>query len=85
MVGEIISRFEKRQLKVVAMKMLQATRDQITAHYPVTDAVWVARLGEKSLGTFKENDVDPKEFLGTDQPHEIGEKVVEYLINYMTR
>lgn len=49
LVGEIISRFEKRQLKVVAMKMLQATRDQITAHYPVNDPVWVARLGEKSL------------------------------------
>jgi len=49
LVGEIISRFEKRQLKVVAMKMLQATHDQITAHYPVTDATWVARLGEKSL------------------------------------
>jgi len=84
LIGEIVGRFEKRQLKVVAMKMLQATRDQIIAHYPVTDAKRVARLGEKSLGTFKENNVDPKEFLGTDQPSEIGEKVVEYLINYMT-
>lgn len=84
LIGEIVSRFEKRQLKVVAMKMLQATRDQITAHYPVNDPVWVARLGEKSLGTFKENSVDPQEFLGTDKPDEIGKKVVEYLINYMT-
>lgn len=84
LIGEIISRFEKRQLKVVAMKMLQATRDQITAHYPVSDEAWVSRLGEKSLWTFKQNNVDPKEFLGTDQPHEIGEKVVDYLINYMT-
>lgn len=84
LIGEIVSRFEQRQLKVVAMKMLQATRDQITAHYPVSDAAWVSRLGEKSLGTFRENNVDPKEFLGTDKPSEIGEKVVEYLINYMT-
>jgi nucleoside-diphosphate kinase len=49
LVGEIISRFEKRQLKIVAMKMLQATRDQITAHYPVSDTAWVSRLGDKSL------------------------------------
>ena len=85
LIGEIVGRFEKRQLKVVAMKMLQATREQIIAHYPAQDQSWVTRLWEKSLGTFKENDVNPKEFLGTDQAHEIGQKVLDYLINYMTR
>jgi nucleoside diphosphate kinase len=49
LIGEIVSRFEKRQLKVVAMKMLQASREQITAHYPATDHAWVTRLGTKSL------------------------------------
>jgi nucleoside-diphosphate kinase len=85
LIGEIISRLEKKQLKIVAMKMLQATQDQIQKHYPADDDVWVTRLGTKSLGTFSENGLDAKDFLWTDQPHEIGKKVLEYLINYMTR
>jgi len=85
LVGDIVSRFEKRQLKIVALKMTQATRNLITAHYPAGDEARVTRLGTKSLGTFAENKLDPKDFLGTDKPHEIGEKVLEYLINYMTR
>jgi nucleoside-diphosphate kinase len=44
LIGEIVGRFEKRQLKVVAMKMLQATREQIVAHYPAQDQSWVTRL-----------------------------------------
>lgn len=44
LIGEIVGRFEKRQLKVVAMKMLQATREQIIAHYPAQDQSWVTRL-----------------------------------------
>lgn len=85
LIGEIISRFEKRQLKVVAMKMLQATREQITSHYPAQDEARVARLWSKSLWTFQENNIDPVDFLWTDNPSEIGKKVLDYLINYMTR
>ncbi len=85
LIGEIIGRFEQKQLKVVAMKMIQATRDQIVAHYPATDNDRVTRLGTKSLSTFQDNDLDPTEFLGTDKPKEIGEKVLQYLIDYMTR
>ncbi len=85
LVGEIVSRFEQRQLKVVAMQMKQATREQIMAHYPADDEKRVTRLWTKSLGTFEENNIDPKQFLGTDKAHQIGEKVLDYLINYMTR
>jgi len=85
LVGDIISRFEKRQLKIVAMQMQQVTREQIMAHYPADDQKRVTRLWTKSLGTFQENDLDVKDFLWTDKAHEIGEKVLEYLVNYMTR
>lgn len=65
--------------------MLQATREQIATHYPADDQAWVSRLGTKSLGTFQENGLDPIDFLGTADPAEIGTKVLDYLINYMTR
>ena len=44
LVGDIVSRFEKKQLKIVAMQMLQVTRDQIMAHYPASDQKRVTRL-----------------------------------------
>ena len=32
-VGEIISRFERAGLHLIAMKMVQATKDQLEGHY----------------------------------------------------
>jgi nucleoside-diphosphate kinase len=41
LVGTIISKFENRGLKIVAMKMIQATESQVRAHYPMTDDSWI--------------------------------------------
>lgn len=49
LIGKIIDRFEQKQLKVVALKMVHATREQIMKHYPSSDQAWVTRLGKKSL------------------------------------
>ncbi|PIY59671.1 nucleoside-diphosphate kinase, partial [Candidatus Wolfebacteria bacterium CG_4_10_14_0_8_um_filter_37_11] len=48
LIGEIISRIEKRGLKIIALEMFQATRDQIDKHYP-KDKKWITRIGEKTL------------------------------------
>jgi nucleoside-diphosphate kinase len=42
-VGDIIHRFEKVGLKIVAMKMMVPTTEQVRAHYPTSDEAWVHR------------------------------------------
>lgn len=83
LVGEIINRFERRDLKVVALEMFMPTKKQIDGHYP-KDKAWIHRLGEKSLSTYAQYKIDPKKELGTDDPDKIGAMVREWLIDYMT-
>ena len=63
LIGAILTHFEKKVIKVVAMKMIMATEAQIRAHYPMEDEEWLTRLGGKSLSSFDGLDLDPKEVL----------------------
>ena len=83
LIGDIIHRFEKAGLKVVAINMLNATEEQIRAHYPMSDEAWVARLGEKSLSSFENIDTDPQEALGSTDTTEIGQAVANSLVEFM--
>lgn len=82
-VGEIIARFERRDLKIVALEMFHPTRDQINDHYP-KDTKWITRLGEKTLATYEKYGYDSVKELGTNKAEEIGPKVREWLVDYMT-
>ncbi|MBI2588546.1 nucleoside-diphosphate kinase [Candidatus Berkelbacteria bacterium] len=82
LVGEIISRFEKRGLKLVALKMVRPTLEHIDEHYP-RDESWITRLGEKSLKTYREHNLNVKELLGFDGPSQIGQEVRKWLIEFM--
>ncbi len=82
--GDIISRIERAGLKIVAMKMVVPTEAQVKAHYPVSDEVWVTRLGSKSLSSFENLNVTAEEILGTTDKKVIGEDVVTNLIRFMT-
>ena len=82
--GEIIRRVEQRGLKVVALKMFKATAKQIDGHYP-KDKEWIARLGEKTLGTYKKYGYDPIKELGTKDKYKIGQMVRKWLIEFMTQ
>ena len=80
--GEIIRRIEQRGLKIIALKMIWATPEQIDGHYPKNHE-WVNRLGRKSLGTYEKYGVDPLKELGTNDADEIGKMVREWIINFM--
>jgi len=79
--GEIIRRFEQRDLKVVALEMFQPTREQIDHHYP-KDEKWITRLGEKTSATYEKYGYDLSE-LGTTDLFEIGKMVRGWVIDYM--
>ncbi len=83
LVGEIIKRFEQRDLKIVALDMFMPTKEQIGEHYP-KDEAWIRRLGQKSLTTYEKYGVDPKKELGSSDELEIGTMVRTWLVDYMT-
>ena len=82
LVGEVVSRIEKRGLKIIALKMVMASHKQIDEHYP-KDEAWVKRLGEKSLNTYAKYGIDAKKAMGTDDPMEIGKAVRGWILDYM--
>ncbi len=82
LIGEVLSRIEQRGLKIVALKMFQPTEKQIHDHYP-KDETWIARLGEKTLGTYEKYGKDPVKELGTADKLEIGNMVRKWLVDYM--
>ena len=57
LVGEILSRFEKRGLKIIALDMILASKEEIDSHYP-KDEAWIKRLGEKSMSNYRQYSVD---------------------------
>lgn len=83
LIGEIISRIERRGLKIISLEMIQATREQVDNHYP-KDEKWIRRLGEKTLNNYKTYGIDPIKEVGTDDPFEIGKMVRGWLLDYMT-
>ena len=83
LIGEVIKRFEQRDLKIVALEMFQPTFDKVDEHYP-KDAGWIKRLGEKTLVTYEKYGYDAMEDFGTTVPEEIGPEIRKWLIDYMT-
>lgn len=82
LIGEIIRRFEQRDLKVVALEMFQPTAEQIDNHYP-KDEAWMRRLGQKTLGTYEKYGIDPVKDLGTGDELDLGKMVRGWLLDYM--
>ncbi len=82
--GEIIHRFEKVGLKLVAVRMFVPTEEQVRKHYPMSDEAWVMRLGDKCISGFENLDCTPMEVLGTEDKMVLGRGVTESLVKYLT-
>ena len=83
LIGEIIKRFEQRDMKIVALEMFQPTHEMINDHYP-KDAAWKERLGNKTLATYEKYGIDAQKELGSKDPKVLGELVRKWLVEYMT-
>jgi len=82
LIGEIIKRFEQRDMKIVALEMFMPTHKMVDTHYP-KDKAWVTRLGEKTLNTFGKYGLSAKKHYGTDDPAKIGPHVRGWIIEFM--
>lgn len=83
LVGEIIHRFEQRGLKVIALKLLVASREQAHEHYPNT-VEWLSGMGNKTLEFYAKYGKDPLKEIGTADPLEIGKKVAGWNVDFLT-
>ncbi len=83
--GEIIRRIEQRGLKIIAIKMIGATPEQMDAHYP-KDRDWITNLGRNTQRAYQEYNVPRTlaEDYGTEDLYEIGKMVRGWLITFMT-
>jgi len=79
LIGEIIRRYERTGLKLVALKMFVPTRDQVKGHY-LLDPNWIISVGEKSIMAYDKKGLEPP----SRDPEVIGNQVLERLQNYLT-
>jgi nucleoside-diphosphate kinase len=82
-VGKVLTRFEEVGLKIVALKLVQVSREHAENHYPNTPE-WITGMGEKTLQTFREQGKDPIKEIGTKDPTEIGNMIKAWNVDYLT-
>lgn len=79
LMGEIIKRYERVGFKLVAVKMLVPTFEQIEKHYTL-DPNWRRITGEKTIKGYKDKGLKPP----SEDPLHITAVLLETLKKYMT-
>lgn len=83
-IGKVITTIEEAGIKIRALKTVEKPPRVIVAkHYP-NSADWLENVGKKTLKTYADLGKDVKSEWGTDNPVEIGKKVKEWLVNYIS-
>ncbi|MGI5840846.1 MAG: nucleoside-diphosphate kinase [Patescibacteria group bacterium] len=79
LIGEIIKRYERSGLKLIALKMLVPPKDLIEKHYTV-DPEWKIKTGTKAIESYKTQNKTPP----SENPEEVGNRVLSNLVKYMS-
>jgi nucleoside-diphosphate kinase len=79
LIGEIIGRYERIGLKLVAMKMMVPTADMVRKHYTL-DPGWLQSVGEKSIKGF----VDKGQTPPSTDPIALAQNILDRLVRYLT-
>jgi nucleoside-diphosphate kinase len=82
-IGQIISRFERVGLKLIAFELIQSTQDMGSSHYP-NSKKWLETVGYRTLKDYEAKGIDPIKELGTNDAEEIGKLVKNWLVDYLT-
>ncbi len=82
LVGEILTRFERRGLKILALKLVYPSREHAAGHYSGSDD-WIKGMGNKTIETFAKYGIDVVKEMGSSDAYEIGKKVQEWNVNYL--
>ncbi len=79
LVGEILTRFERKGIKMTAIKMLNATKEQVGEHY-IDEEGYLIETGEKA----KKGAIARGEDISNWNSLEQGKKIRQRNINYLT-
>jgi nucleoside-diphosphate kinase len=82
-VGDIITRFERVGLKIIAAKLFIPSKEMLDKHYPADREDFVRGLGNRTLDSYKEMGLDPIEQFGMEDAARIGEQVRTWLTDFM--
>ena len=77
-VGELITRFERKGLKIAALKLLWPTK-QLAEHHYIDSEEWLLDTGTKTYNSYLEKGLKPD-----ITPQEIGRNTRRKLIEHMT-
>jgi nucleoside-diphosphate kinase len=83
LMGKIVTQLENVGLKLVAARMILATKEQAQGNYRGDNIEWLTKMGEKTLKNYTDLEA-VKEDLGTNDPLEIGKMIYESLVSYIT-
>ena len=78
LVGEIVSRFEKKGLKIAAMKMVWPDEEMALRHYSWPEQAMVA-LGERTIAAYRDKGIEEKR-----APREIALDIQRKLVTYLS-
>jgi nucleoside-diphosphate kinase len=78
LVGEIITRFEKKGLKITALKMTLPTREMAIKHYDQPESAMIT-LGERTKAAYAEKGIEDKR-----DPIAIAKDIQKKLVTYLT-
>ncbi|MDP2734841.1 MAG: nucleoside-diphosphate kinase [bacterium] len=82
--GEILSRFERTGLRIVGSKTARVTKEFVSIHYP--DKVdFLRSMGTKTLEEYAAKGLDPVKEVGTDDPVEIGRRIRQWNMDFLSR
>lgn len=84
LIGEVIHRFERVGLKLIALEFLAATEDMGDKHYASSEEN-LKRFGQHTLDEYKEKGIDPREKFGTDDALELGRMIKRWNVELITR
>lgn len=82
-IGEVLSRFTRVGLKLVASKLIWVDKTFVGKHYADRDE-YHKSVGEKTLENYKKYGFDAKENLGTSDPVEIGRMVRKWNMEFLS-
>jgi nucleoside-diphosphate kinase len=78
LIGELIKRIERSGLKLIALKMVNATEDQCWTHYNKDDS-WFKEKGEKVAENRKARGLELEK-----EPIKYGKDIIKALVKFMT-
>lgn len=78
LIGEIIHRYERSGLKLIALKMLVPSKELVEKHYSI-DPEWGVKTGSKTIAAYKKAGKEPP----SEDPLEITAIILANLKKYM--